>query len=89
MWTNPEATTMAEVPGRVVLVGGGPVGIELGQMMARFGAEVAIVHPRDHLINREDRRVGELIAEPLREGGPSAPGAPGRSASARTAPGAP
>lgn len=69
VWTNREATTFHEVPGRVVVVGGGPVGIELGQMMARFGSGVTLVHHGDTLINREDPKVGELIAAALRDDG--------------------
>jgi pyruvate/2-oxoglutarate dehydrogenase complex dihydrolipoamide dehydrogenase (E3) component len=37
-WTNREATTLAEVPESVVVLGGGPVGIELGQMLRRYGS---------------------------------------------------
>lgn len=69
VWTNREATTLKEVPQRAVLVGGGPVGIELGQMLARFGSEVTIVQHADRLINREDPQVGELIKGYLEEEG--------------------
>jgi dihydrolipoamide dehydrogenase len=68
-WTNREATTLREVPGDVVVLGGGPVGIELGQMLRRYGAEVTIVQGPDRLIDREDGRVGELIEEALRADG--------------------
>jgi pyruvate/2-oxoglutarate dehydrogenase complex dihydrolipoamide dehydrogenase (E3) component len=61
VWTNREATTLKEVPRRAVLVGGGPVGIELGQMLSRFSSEVTIVQSANRLINREDPKVGELI----------------------------
>ncbi len=67
VWTNREATTLKEVPERVVFVGGGPVGVELGQMFARFGARVTIVQSADRLIDREEPRVGELIASALAE----------------------
>ena len=68
-WTNREATTLAEVPGRVLMVGGGPVAVELSQAMSRFGAEVTLVQGADRLVNREDPRVGELIEAVLREEG--------------------
>jgi pyruvate/2-oxoglutarate dehydrogenase complex dihydrolipoamide dehydrogenase (E3) component len=68
-WTNREATTLREIPGSVVILGGGPVGVELGQFMRRFGAEVSIVEAADRLLPREDPRVGGLIADALRADG--------------------
>ncbi len=64
-WTNREATTLEEVPDSVVIFGGGPVGIELGQLLRRLGSEVTIVQAADRLIPREDPAVGELIASEL------------------------
>ncbi len=69
VWTNREATTLKEIPERAVFVGGGPVGVELGQMLARFGARVTIVQSADRLIDREDPRVGELIGSALADDG--------------------
>lgn len=68
-WTNREATTLRELPESVVVLGGGPVGIELGQFLRRFGVEVTIVHRRERLAPREDPAVSELIAAALREEG--------------------
>jgi dihydrolipoamide dehydrogenase len=68
-WTNREATQLAEIPEDVVVLGGGPVGIELGQMLRRYGAEVTVVQAAERLIDREDPAVGELIADALREEG--------------------
>ena len=68
-WTNREATTLREIPKDVVVLGGGPVGIELGQMLRRYGADVTIVQGAERLIDREDPRVGELIGEALRADG--------------------
>jgi pyruvate/2-oxoglutarate dehydrogenase complex dihydrolipoamide dehydrogenase (E3) component len=68
-WTNREATNLQEIPESVVVLGGGPVGIELGQFLRRFGAEVTIVQRPDRLLPREDPVVGELIGERLREDG--------------------
>jgi pyruvate/2-oxoglutarate dehydrogenase complex dihydrolipoamide dehydrogenase (E3) component len=61
VWTNREATQLRDVPGRAVLIGGGPVGVELGQFLARFGSQVTLVQSADRPIDREDPRVGELI----------------------------
>jgi pyruvate/2-oxoglutarate dehydrogenase complex dihydrolipoamide dehydrogenase (E3) component len=68
-WTNREATTLKQIPDSVAILGGGPVGIELGQFMRRFGAEVTLIQAADRLLPREDPRVGELIADALREDG--------------------
>ena len=68
-WTNREATTLTEVPKDVIVLGGGPVGIELGQMLSRYGAEVTIVQGSERLIDREEPRVSELIAEALQADG--------------------
>ena len=68
-WTNREATTLSEIPESVVVLGGGPVGVELSQMLRRFGAEVTLIQASGHLLAREDARVGELLAEALREDG--------------------
>jgi len=48
-----------------VFIGGGPVGIEFGQMLARFGSEVAIVHNHESLLKREDPAVSKLIGKEL------------------------
>ena len=68
-WTNREATTLSELPDSVIVLGGGPVGIELSQFLAGFGVEVALVHEGECLIEREEAAVGELIAAALRASG--------------------
>lgn len=68
-WTNREATTLGELPGSAVVLGGGPVGIELGQFMARMGVDVTLVQAGERLLGREEPRVSELLADRLREDG--------------------
>jgi len=68
-WTNREATTIQELPASIVIVGGGPVGVELGQFFARFGTTVMLVQSAGRLVDREDSAVGELITDALREDG--------------------
>src|SRR4051794_9934716 len=65
LWTNREATGLTEVPRRLLVLGGGPVGLELGQAIARMGASVAIVEGADRLLAREPRPLGEAVAEAL------------------------
>ena len=68
-WTNREATTLKELPASIVILGGGPVGVELGQFLCRFGVKVTLVQGADRLVNREDPKVGELIIDVLRAEG--------------------
>ncbi len=68
-WTNREATTLSDVPGSVTVLGGGPAGIELAQMLHRFGAHVELLEAGDRLLAREDPQVSELLRDALLEDG--------------------
>jgi dihydrolipoamide dehydrogenase len=68
-WTNREATTLNEVPSSVVVLGGGPVGIELAQFLRRFEARVTVVESGERLLAREEPEVSELLADTLRGDG--------------------
>jgi pyruvate/2-oxoglutarate dehydrogenase complex dihydrolipoamide dehydrogenase (E3) component len=63
-WTNREGTALEEVPSSVIVLGGGPVGVELAQALRRFGADVAIVEGR-RLLAREGEQAGEAIGKQL------------------------
>ena len=65
VWTNREATGLTEVPRRLLVLGGGPVGLELGQALARMGASVAIVEGAERLLAREPEALGDAAAEAL------------------------
>jgi pyruvate/2-oxoglutarate dehydrogenase complex dihydrolipoamide dehydrogenase (E3) component len=65
VWTNREATGLTEVPRRLLVLGGGPVGLELGQALVRMGASVAIIEGADRLLAREPAPLGEAIAGAL------------------------
>ncbi len=64
-WTNREATALKEVPASVAVVGGGPVAVELGQMLRRFGSEVTLIEREKGLLSREDEQVGKTVAAAL------------------------
>ncbi|MDP9396750.1 MAG: NAD(P)/FAD-dependent oxidoreductase [Actinomycetota bacterium] len=68
-WTNRETYTAAELPARVVIVGGSAVGVETALFLARFGVEVTLVQRGDRLLSREEPRVGELARTYLRDAG--------------------
>jgi pyruvate/2-oxoglutarate dehydrogenase complex dihydrolipoamide dehydrogenase (E3) component len=65
VWTNREATGVTELPRRLLVLGGGPVGLELGQALARMGSEVVIVEGAERLLAREPAALGAAIAEAL------------------------
>ena len=65
VWTNREATGLKDVPRRLLIMGGGPVGVEMAQAVARFGASVALVEGMDRLLPREPKPLGESLREAL------------------------
>jgi pyruvate/2-oxoglutarate dehydrogenase complex dihydrolipoamide dehydrogenase (E3) component len=65
VWTNREATGMKAVPRQLIVLGGGPVGVEMAQAVRRFGAEVALVEGADHLLSREPPPLGRALGEAL------------------------
>jgi pyruvate/2-oxoglutarate dehydrogenase complex dihydrolipoamide dehydrogenase (E3) component len=69
LWTNREATGLKEVPRRLLVLGGGPVGVEMAQAVHRMGAEVVLVEGMDHLLPREPAPLGAALGEALRADG--------------------
>jgi len=69
VWGSREATSMRQVPRRMVVLGGGAVGVEMAQVVLRLGGEVALVDGADHVLGREAAGLGEALGEALaREG---------------------
>jgi dihydrolipoamide dehydrogenase len=68
-WTNREATTAERVPERLVVLGGGVVGVELAQAWRVLGSQVSLIEAADRLIAREEPFASELVEESLRERG--------------------
>jgi dihydrolipoamide dehydrogenase len=65
VWTNREATGLHEVPASVVILGGGPVGVEMAQAFATLGADVDLVEGMEHVLPREPQPLGDALAEAL------------------------
>jgi pyruvate/2-oxoglutarate dehydrogenase complex dihydrolipoamide dehydrogenase (E3) component len=65
VWTNREATGLTEVPRRLVVLGGGPVGVEMAQAIHRMGASVALVEGMDHVLPREPKPLGDALGVAL------------------------
>jgi dihydrolipoamide dehydrogenase len=64
-WTSDQALTSSERPGRLVVLGGGPVGCELAQVYARFASAVTIVEAGGGLLDREEPEVSAALRSAL------------------------
>jgi len=69
VWTNRGVTGMTAIPRRLLVLGGGPVGVEMAQAVRRLGGEVALAHSAEHILSREPAALGEALGEVLRRDG--------------------
>ena len=69
VWGTREATSMKAVPTRLLVLGGGPAGVELAQAVRRLGGEVVLVESAERVIGREPAALGEALGEALRRDG--------------------
>jgi pyruvate/2-oxoglutarate dehydrogenase complex dihydrolipoamide dehydrogenase (E3) component len=63
--TNEHAFSLLHLPASIVIIGGGPMGVELGQSFRRLGAAVTIIQGPDRLLPKEDLEVSSTIATVL------------------------
>ncbi len=69
VWSSREATAMTSVPRRLLIMGGGPVGVEMAQVVRRLGGEAVVIERAGHLLAREPAPLGTALGEALsREG---------------------
>ena len=68
-WTNRDATTAKEVPDRLVIMGGGVVGVEMSQAYCSLGARVTLIEGERRLLPREEEFACEQVTESLAEQG--------------------
>ncbi len=61
--TNETVFSLTERPGRLAVIGGGPIGCELAQAFRRLGSEVTLYHRSAHILNREDRDAAEIVQQ--------------------------
>jgi len=69
VWTNREVTSMKAIPRRLLILGGGPVGVEMAQAVRRLGAETVVIEMAEHVLSREPAPLGEALGEVLRRDG--------------------
>ncbi len=67
--TNEQVFDRTELPRRLIVLGGGAIGIELGQAFVRFGSHVTIVEMSERILTKEDEEVSSLMEKLLREEG--------------------
>ncbi len=64
-WTNREATTASEIPGRLLIVGGGVVGAEMAQAFQSLGSQVVLVEGERRLLPQEEEYACAQMTESL------------------------
>ena len=64
-WTNHEAVEAEELPGSLLVLGGGAIGVELAQVYARFGVRVTVVEGSERLLAMEEPESSALVAKAL------------------------
>ncbi|WP_051581598.1 dihydrolipoyl dehydrogenase family protein [Pseudonocardia acaciae] len=69
VWHSREATSAQRVPGRLGVLGGGVVGVEMAQAWSALGAEVTLLARDDRLLPSTEPIAGELVADGLRAAG--------------------
>ncbi len=67
--TNETVWSLQELPHRLVILGGGPIGCELAQAFARLGAKVTLLHNKPSLLDKEDANAAALVQAALARDG--------------------
>jgi pyruvate/2-oxoglutarate dehydrogenase complex dihydrolipoamide dehydrogenase (E3) component len=67
--TNETVFSLTELPRRLLVLGGGPLGCELAQAFRRLGSEVDLVHSGDNLLPKDEPEAGELLRRELERDG--------------------
>lgn len=69
VWTSAEALSCPDLPRRLIVLGGGPVGCELTQIYASFGSQVTLVEAEAQVLPDEAAFAGEILGDALRRTG--------------------
>jgi pyruvate/2-oxoglutarate dehydrogenase complex dihydrolipoamide dehydrogenase (E3) component len=60
-WTNETVFSQKELPGRLLVLGGGPIGVEMAQAFRRLGSEVTVIEFTDQLLGHEDPDIASIL----------------------------
>jgi dihydrolipoamide dehydrogenase len=69
VWTSREVTSMKAIPQHLLILGGGPVGVEMAQAVHRLGGAASIVEHSAHVLAREPAPLGQALGDALRREG--------------------
>ena len=69
VWTNREVLQARQAPASMVVLGGGPIGVEIGQGLARFGTRVSVIESTQRILHPEEPEAAEVVADVLRREG--------------------
>ncbi len=67
--TNEDVFNLTNLPKSLIIVGGGPIGVELGQALARLGAQVTIIQGPERVLPKEDPEVSDTLQKVFRAEG--------------------
>ena len=67
--TNETVFSLTALPSRLTVIGGGPIGVELAQSFARFGAKVTLVEKSDHILSREESEAAAVVRASMQKDG--------------------
>jgi pyruvate/2-oxoglutarate dehydrogenase complex dihydrolipoamide dehydrogenase (E3) component len=67
--TNETVFQLTELPARLAVLGGGPIGAELSQAFARLGSKVTLIERSGHILPREEREAAQLVQQSLMRSG--------------------
>ena len=63
--TNESIMELQQIPEHLIVLGGGYIGLEFGQMFRRFGSRVTVIHRGEHLLAREDADIAQELQKAL------------------------
>jgi dihydrolipoamide dehydrogenase len=69
VWTSDDAVSLTDIPARILLIGGGVIGLEFACAYASFGTQVTVVELMDSVLPGNDRRVTKTMQKALEESG--------------------
>ncbi len=68
-WTNETVFSQRKLPSRLIVLGGGPIGLELAQAFARLGSKVTIIEFMEQILGPEDIDIADIVRQRLEEEG--------------------